>query len=122
VVAYEWFSAKSQQTEERYGYTIPIPGDALYSYDAYTAEAFRGRGLWRQIIAGAAELMKREQRNRLIAHVDFGNDVSMTAHAKVGFRPIGRYLFLNVFGARVLKQTWSAPPPGAESSSPARPG
>jgi L-malate glycosyltransferase len=122
VVAYEWFSAKSEQTEERYGYTIPIPGDALYSYDAYTSESFRGRGIWKQIIAGAAELMKGEQRNRLIAHIDFGNDISMTAHAKVGFRPIGRYLFLNVFGARLLKQTWSAPPPEAGSSSPVSPG
>ena len=104
MVAYEWFSAKDHQIEERFGYTITIPKDAIYAYDAYTSEAFRGRGIWSEIIAEALVLMREEQRSRLISHVDYGNDVSMTAHMKVGFRPVQRYLYVSVFGLRFLKQ------------------
>jgi GNAT superfamily N-acetyltransferase len=108
VVGYEWFTAKGRHTEERFGYTIPIPGDALYAYDAYTSEALRGRGIWSQITLAAAELMRSERRNRLIAHIDFGNDTSMAAHVKVGYHPIGWYLFVNVCGIRFLRQTRGA--------------
>jgi L-amino acid N-acyltransferase YncA len=104
VVGYEWFSAKSHQVEERYGYTITIPGDALYSYDAYTSVEYRGHGIWRQILIGASELMKKEGRNRLIAHVDYGNDGSMRAHEKVGFRSSGWFLFVSAFGVGFLRR------------------
>ncbi len=104
VVGYEWFSAKGLLFEERYHYPITIPGDALYAYDAFTSEAFRGRGVWSQILVAATELMRNERRSRLISHIDYGNETSMVAHTKVGFRPAGWYLFVNVCGLRVLKR------------------
>ncbi|TMQ50447.1 MAG: hypothetical protein E6K71_02540 [Candidatus Eisenbacteria bacterium] len=104
IAGYEWFSEKERHVEERFGYAFPIQDDALYAYDAYTSEAFRGRGVWRQVIAGAAGLLKARGRTRLLSHVDFGNDTSMTAHVKVGFRPVGRFVFLDVLGWKTLRQ------------------
>jgi L-amino acid N-acyltransferase YncA len=104
IVGYEWFSTKNRLYEERYRYPITPPADALYAYDAFTSEAHRGRGVWSQILLAATELMKRERRSRLISHIDYGNEGSMAAHAKVGFRPGGWYLFVYVFGLQILKQ------------------
>ncbi len=104
IVGYEWFSSKDRHTEERFRYSFPIPSDAIYAYDAYTSETHRGRGVWRGIIAGSAELLRRGRRRRVVSHVDFGNDTSMTAHAKVGFRPIGRFLYLDLLGWKTLRQ------------------
>ena len=60
VVGYEWFSTVPAQVEERYHYRFQLPEDALYSYDAYTAESHRNRGIWRQIMVGACAVMARE--------------------------------------------------------------
>jgi GNAT superfamily N-acetyltransferase len=110
VVGYEWFSTKRRQVEERYGYPFDIPGDALYSYDAYTSESHRDRGVWRQIMVAAAAMRAREGKERIVAHVEYGNPGSYAAHLRVGFRPIERYLFLSVLGLRFLWRTWVAPP------------
>jgi len=115
IVSYEWFSTKGQHVEERYGFQFPIPGDALYSYDAYTLESHRGRGLWKEIIASAWATMAREGRRRILAHVEYGNPGSYTAHLRVGFRPIERYLFCSIFGIRFLARTWVAPPSETEN-------
>jgi len=110
VVGYEWFSTKREQVEERYGYRFDIPEDALYSYDAYTLESHRGRGIWKEIIAAGCEVMAREGKRRMVAHVEYGNPGSYAAHLRIGFRPIERYLFCSVLGLRFLTRTWAAPP------------
>ena len=115
VVGYEWFSTRPRQVEERYGYSFELPDDALYSYDAYTAESHRDRGIWRQIMIGGREIMAREGKSRILAHVEFGNPGSYAAHLRVGFRPIERYLFGSIFGFRFLRRTWVAPPFEAEN-------
>lgn len=108
IVGYEWFSSKERLVEERYRYRFAIPSDALYAYDAYTAESHRERGVWRQIIA-ATSTLKTPERRRIVAHVEYGNPGSIVAHRRVGFRPIERYLFLSVLGLKLLARTWVAP-------------
>ena len=110
VVGYEWFSTKTRLVEERYGYPFDIPGDALYSYDAFTAESHRDRGIWRRIMIEASALMAREGKKRIVAHVEYGNPGSYAAHLRVVFRPFERYLFVSVLGLRLLRRTWVAPP------------
>ena len=110
IVGFEWFSTKENQVEERYRYEFALPDDALYAYDAYTAESHRDRGAWRQIIAAAAGSLVQGGRRRILAHVEIGNSASYAAHRRVGFRPIERYLFCSVLGLRFLRRTWVAPP------------
>jgi GNAT superfamily N-acetyltransferase len=111
IVGYEWFSTKPHLVEERYGYPFDVPGDAVYSYDAYTAESHRDRGIWRRIMSEAVARMAREGRGRILAHVEYGNPGSYAAHLRVGFRPIERY----ILGIRFLRRTWVAPPSGREN-------
>ena len=110
IVGYEWFSTKSPQVEERYGYTFDLPSDALYAYDAYTSESHRGRGVWREVMIAAEALMAREGKRRVLAHVEYGNPVSYRAHLKVGYRPIERYLFASALGLKLLARTSAEPP------------
>jgi GNAT superfamily N-acetyltransferase len=115
VVGYEWFSTKGHLVEERYGYPFEIPGGALYSYDAFTSESHRDRGIWRRIMAEAGAVMTREGKERILAHVEYGNPGSYAAHLRVGFRPIERYLFVSILGLRLVRRTWVAPPSGREN-------
>jgi GNAT superfamily N-acetyltransferase len=110
IVGYEWFSTKKEHVEERYGYRFPIPGDALYSYDAFTSESHRNRGIWRQVMDAAGAVMERQGKRRIIAHVEYGNPGSYAAHLQVGFRPIERYLYGSILGLGFLARTWVAPP------------
>lgn len=98
IVGYEWFSTKQQQVEERFGYVIPIPANALYAYDAYVTEAARGQGVWSHIMAAAGPLMKKSGRQALIVHIDLGNRKSLDAHTRMGFYPVRSYVYLRVFG------------------------
>lgn len=104
IVGYEWFSTRSEQIEERYGYAIPIPPDAIYAYDAYVAESARGQGVWTRIMAATGLLLKTSARQKLIAHIDLGNLESVAAHARLGFRPVRAYLYLRILGRSFL---WS---------------
>lgn len=110
VVGYEWFSTKPRLVEERYGYPFDVPGDALYSYDAYTSESHRDRGVWRRIMNEAGAVMARKGKERIVAHVEYGNPGSYAAHLRVGFRPIERYLFVSLLGIRLFGRTGVAPP------------
>ncbi len=104
IVGYEWFSTKPEQIEERYGYVIPIPSDAMYAYDAFVAESARERGIWTRIMAATGPLLKTSARQKLIAHIDIGNLESIAAHARLGFCPVRSYLYLRIFGRSFL---WS---------------
>lgn len=103
IVGYEWFSTKSVQVEERYGYVISIPPDAVYAYDAYVAESVRGLGVWTRIVAAADSLLKQSGRQALIAHIDLGNRESVAAHVRLGFRPVQSCLYLRIFGRSFLR-------------------
>lgn len=102
IVGYEWFSSKPQQIEERFGYVIPIPADALYAYDAYVTESARGQGIWSHIMAAAGELMKKSDRQALIVHIDLGNRKSIDAHIRMGFYPVRSYVYLRFFGFSIV--------------------
>ena len=110
IAGYEWFSTKSPQVEERYGYAFDLPSDALYAYDAYTSESHRERGVWRQVMIAAEALMAREGKRRVLAHVEYGNPVSYRAHLRVGYRPVERYLFTSVLGLKHLTRTSTEKP------------
>ncbi|MFO1431858.1 MAG: GNAT family N-acetyltransferase [Candidatus Competibacteraceae bacterium] len=104
VVGYEWFSARPKHVEERYWYSFDIPSGALYCYDGFVAESHRNRGIWRAMIQAAIDIMKRENRHCLIAHVAYDNIAWADAHYRLGYRLISQFRYLEFFGKQFLTE------------------
>lgn len=104
VVGYLWLSVRPEHIEERYWYRFDIPSDAIYIYDAFVMESFRGRGIWRQMIQATADIMKKENRCRLIGHIDHDNVAALAIYDKLGFRRTRAYCYTELFRKQILTE------------------
>lgn len=99
VIGYQWFCDKPFRIEERYGYVVEIPSDALYGYDAFVLSNYRRSGVWTcfhaQFLQG---LLTRLGRSRIIVMVDQNNSVSMKAHQRLGYRLYRKVYIFVIFG------------------------
>jgi L-amino acid N-acyltransferase YncA len=98
IVGFEWFSAAGFYLEERFNYKIIIPPDAVYTYDAYIKENFRLRGIWVQFQALIKQWMDSNNKKKIIALIDYGNDHSIKTHVRFGFQIYQDVIWINVFG------------------------
>ena len=99
VVGYQWFCDKSLRIEERYGYTVEIPSDAVYGYDAFVLPHHRRAKVWTQFHTQYLKgLLGSLGRNRVIVMVDQNNNVSMKAHLSLGYRLYRKVYIFVVFG------------------------
>jgi hypothetical protein len=124
VIGYQWFCDKPTRIEERYGYPVEIPADALYGYDAFVLPQYRRMKVWTAFhTAYLNALLARLHRRRVIVMVDQSNVVSMRAHLRLGYKLFRKVYVLKFFGkvfwvtrecARVVKELRPLP-----SSDPA---
>lgn len=99
VIGYQWFCDKSFRIEERYGYIVEIPSDAVYGYDAFVLPNYRRARVWTRFHAQYLKgLLTRLGRNRVIVMVDQNNRVSMKAHLGLGYRLYRKIYISVVFG------------------------
>ena len=102
VAGYEWFTTTGHHIEERYGIELDIPDNALYAYDAYVYEDYRGQGIWKCIMVRAKETMSRYRKKGIAVYIDYGNNVSELAHKKQGFRKQYLYIYVKLLAWRHL--------------------
>lgn len=98
VVAYEWFSEHRPFVEEATTYPVVMPGNAIFAYDGYVHADYRSRGTFIRLQAGAVDLMHACHAERMLTLVYAGNESSMAAHLRLGFRPIHRVQAFSVLG------------------------
>lgn len=99
IVAYEWLSDKPFHFEERHLYTITIPPNALYVYDAYILPEYRMNGIWLKLKLYSFDLMGKLGRDTVISFINQENRLSMNTHLRFGFVP-----FRRVYGARFFRK------------------
>jgi GNAT superfamily N-acetyltransferase len=85
IAGYEWFSTHPRHIVPPFGYTIEIPPGSVYAYDAYILPAYRLCGIWLAFKRHLAGLMRGTSRNRVLAYVEYGNDLSLKTHLRFGF-------------------------------------
>jgi len=106
IVGFEWFSLRGAQAEERYGYAIAIPADAVYLYDAYIEPAYRLSGLWVRFKAFIASQVQGQGRRTFLTLIDHGNVPSMRTHTRFGYRPIADVRIVSLLGRAYV---WERP-------------
>ena len=109
IAGYEWFTVNGNHIEERYNLLLDIPDDALYAYDAYVMPEFRGKGVWRCIIKKSSEILEENDKSIIISNIDYGNDVSETAHKRLGFVKQCLYVYVNILGISHLYKSSKLP-------------
>lgn len=106
VVGYEWFCTGSKHIEERYGFKITIPENALYAYDAFISPDYRKKGIWSQLISASSDIMCSKGKDIIISLVEYGNEASMNAHTRFSFYPVQRVLYFNICGLKHFKEEY----------------
>lgn len=104
VVAYEWFSEQRPFVEELTTYPIRVPADAMFAYDGYIHREFRSRGTFIRLQAGSVDLMRSCHAQRMMTSVYVGNESSLSAHLRLGFRPLYSVQTLTVLGHRYFAE------------------
>lgn len=102
VLGYAWVSTDSTHVEERFGYELCIPNEAIYIYDVYIDPQNRGKGLWKGILSQLRDIMEVNGRRKIVANVDLGNNRSIHIHEKYGFNLVSSSTFINLFGLKIL--------------------
>ncbi len=104
IVGYEWFSTLEKHIEERYKYELSIPGDAIYAYDAFVRDNYRGKRIWSAILQKATRIMVKENRKKIITNVDYGNNLSIRVHIKRGFMVTSIAFYIQLFKFKLIKE------------------
>ena len=102
VIGYQWFCDKPSRIEERYGYTVEIPSDAIYGYDAFVLPEYRRAKVWTRFHTFyLKDLLTHLRRRRVIVMVDQGNSISMIAHLRVNYCLYRKIYIAKLFGKSV---------------------
>lgn len=104
IIGYEWLCASKHHIEEQSGYKLPIPGDALYAYDAYVRPEYRRSGIWVRVQEQITRRLEKWGRKSIIAMVEYGNDVSRKAHLTYGYSPIKRVWYMRVLSLKLSRE------------------
>jgi hypothetical protein len=97
VAAYEWFSTNHFHHEQKNHYTISIPKNAIYAYDAYTCPNYRMQGIWPAFRQKLCELQEKTERNTVIAFLEYGNTKTMCTHFRYGYQLYKRVKVWKIF-------------------------
>lgn len=93
VVGFMWFCVNQYHIEGRYGYKVYIPSNTVYVYDEYVIPTYRRKGILKQLWLFLSNWMKVNSQHAVLIMIDFGNDISWEAHAKMGFYSLKRVFF-----------------------------
>jgi hypothetical protein len=104
IVGYEWYSSSSIHIEQRYLYTISIPQDAVYAYDAFIQPEYRISGVWVRFKTFIGEEMKRLNKGRIITMIDSDNTLSLKTHTRFGYSVFKSIVVVNVAGKRYFSE------------------
>lgn len=102
IVGYEWFHADASHYEPDLDYWFYRGPNTIWFYDAYVAPAFRQKGVWRAIQAGAVAILGDSRS--FCAIVDFTNYPALKAYLRHGFRIARQSFHVCLMGVRFVRK------------------
>ena len=102
IAAYIWHNINEATLSV--GKNIPLKEEQIFIFDAHTFPEFRGRGLFKKIMAVSIMLMKKEgYREVHVTHMS-DNFISEKVFRKIGFKNTKKYSLLRIFGKNFIKK------------------
>jgi ribosomal protein S18 acetylase RimI-like enzyme len=101
VAGFVWSTTEGYY-DEYLNRTLRLTATEEYVFGAFTAEEFRGQGLFPYLMGEVlARRWSEDPDRRVVAFVRWNNSASLRSFAKLGFRPVGRIGVLALFGVRL---------------------
>ncbi len=104
IIGYEWYSSSSYHIEQRYFYTVAIPENSIYAYDAFIRPDYRISGIWVRFKQHIGEEMRKLNRVRIITLIDSDNKLSLNTHTRFGYAPFKSVMLVKVAGKRYFSE------------------
>ena len=95
---YAWVSLKDEMHLSEIGKAFRLEAGAGFVYDCYTAESFRGRGIYTAVLRQLVEHLKRAAVEQVFIHCDRENVASRKGIESAGFELYSSYTRVKVFG------------------------
>lgn len=90
LAAYGWFTEDDVPPTHCLGAAIELPPGVAYHYKGFTAQGYRGLGLYPALLADAAARLAAEGIPRLVLAVERSNRASLQSCRRAGCRELGR--------------------------------
>ena len=91
-----------------------LPEDCAFVMDSYIHRDARGTGLFRYLLRGVTEDLRRKGYRRVFCHIRIDNKRSMSAYEKSGFSRSGRVRYRRVWLWRRFRGPEILRPPGTQ--------
>jgi hypothetical protein len=98
IAGYGWASTKSQHQEDKTKCTFEIPQGMIYIYDWFIQPNYRLTGLWVGFIHFLMSDEIYDPNRGIFGFISHGNDASLKAHIKFGFKAYKRKIILTIAG------------------------
>jgi L-amino acid N-acyltransferase YncA len=105
ILGFLWYSTHRVYIEEKTGYRLSIPEDAVYTYDEYVLPEFRKRGILNQLFRFQGDWMISNGKKDTIVMIEHDNKTSLEAHARKGFLKTKKVLYIKVFSGKYYLET-----------------
>ena len=99
VGGYGWLSRQAE-IDARCGIEISPAEEEGYTYDGFIFPAFRGRGIYAQLLLSSLDWLERAGCRRVYSIVFSDNTPSLNAHSQAGFRRYGQMSYSKIFNFR----------------------
>jgi hypothetical protein len=84
-----WFAQRHVGLEDTMNIPLSLAADTCYLFNAFTAPAFRGQGIYMLTAKRALVEMYQLGKSRAVALIEYGNIASICSHQRVGLKPQG---------------------------------
>lgn len=105
IIGYVWYSDKELHLEDRFKYRLNIPDDAIYGYDGFIKREYRLGGTWPVLMGFILDKTRSLGRKKVIVMIDYGNDQSLNAHLRFGFKVYMDVIWIKFFARNFYLET-----------------
>ena len=103
LLAASWYLPARPQPWEYAWFEFDLPQSAMWNFDVWVSPPHRGKGIGGRMIAFAHAKLREAGRDSVYCTIDWLNRNSKTMFGKAGYRPVGEFLFIKLFGFMLLR-------------------
>lgn len=99
---FKWLEIANEHYEEQYCHSIKLPPSSAWTYDHFVSPEFRNKGIWKILTDSECKFAQAHGVSSVYCYVGMFNFPSLKAQKSIGFKIIRNYVYINLFGFRLI--------------------
>lgn len=98
IIGYAWYTVVPSYHDSHFGFSVPIPADAVFGYDGFIVPEHRLTGVWWKLQGFLGSWMKATGKAAVLSTVEHSNRGSLVTHLRFGFEPHASLWLVRILG------------------------